>query len=233
MNTANITSSTHPSAQNQEPGSSRLVISMAVAGFISGVIIIAIYMLTFDTIKENKARELREAVFRVLPDVSHMQKLHFVDNKMVVVKSDGMDDEMIFAGYDKDAKFIGYAIQGKAPGFQDTVHILYGYLSSNSNITGMAVLESRETPGLGDKIFKDMDFVSEFINLPMHKDIKAVKKGTKTQENEIDAITGATISSKIVVKIINQAFKKWSPRLPQQGSEPALELSEVKVVKES
>ncbi|MCU7799292.1 MAG: RnfABCDGE type electron transport complex subunit G [gamma proteobacterium symbiont of Lucinoma myriamae] len=220
---------TNTKVQNQEPSSRRLVMSMAIAGFISGVIIIAIYVLTFDTIKENKARELREAVFKVLPDLSHMQKLHFQDNKLVIVKSDGMDDEMIFSGYDKDDNFVGYAIQGKAPGFQDTVHILFGYLVSNSTITGMQVLDSRETPGLGDKIFKDMDFVNEFVNLPMTKNIKAVKKGTKTHDNEIDAITGATISSKVVVKIINQSFNKWSTRLPQQGNEPALELQETKV----
>ncbi|MCW8929760.1 MAG: RnfABCDGE type electron transport complex subunit G [Gammaproteobacteria bacterium] len=211
-----------------EPGSQRLIVSMAVAGFISGIIIIAIYMLTFNTIKENKARELREAVFKVLPGVSFMQKLHFDDNKLVVVKSDGMDDEMIFAGYDEKGQFIGYAIQGKGPGFQDTIHVLFGYLSSNQNITGMEILDSRETPGLGDKIFKDMDFVGEFINLPMIKDIKAVKKGKKANDNEIDAITGATISSKAVVRIINKAFNKWSPRIPQQGNEPVLELDELK-----
>ncbi|MCP3852117.1 MAG: RnfABCDGE type electron transport complex subunit G [Gammaproteobacteria bacterium] len=200
-----------------EPGSQRLIVSMAVAGFISGIIIISIYMLTFNTIKENKARELREAVFKVLPDVSSMQKLHFDGNKLVVVTSDGMDDEMIFAGYDAKDNFIGYAIQGKGPGFQDTIHVLFGYLSSNKNLTGMEILDSRETPGLGDKIFKDMDFVGEFVNLPMTKDIKAVKKGTKSQENEIDAITGATISAKAVVRIINIAFNKWSPRLSEQG----------------
>ena len=215
--------------QVQEPGSQRLIISMAVAGFISGIIIISIYMLTFDTIKENKARELREAVFKVLPDVSFMQKLHFEDNKLVVVKSDGMDDEMIFAGYDEQDKFIGYAIQGKGPGFQDTIHVLFGYLSSSRNITGMEILDSRETPGLGDKIFKDMDFVGAFVNLPMIKNIKAVKKGKKANDNEIDAITGATISSKAVVRIINKAFNTWSPRLPQQGNEPLLVRDESKV----
>ncbi len=216
------------SIQVQEPGSQRLIISMAVAGFISGIIIISIYMLTFNTIKENKARELREAVFKVLPDVSSMQKLHFVDNKLLLVKSDGMDDDMIFAGYDTKGQFIGYAIQGKGPGFQDTIHVLYGYLSSNRTITGMEILDSRETPGLGDKIFKDMAFVGEFMGLPMTKDIKAVKKGTKSQDNEIDSITGATISSKAVVRIINKAFNIWSPRLPQPGNEPALEIEETK-----
>ncbi len=207
----------------KEPSSRQLIMSMAIAGFISGVIIITIYLLTFDTIKENKARELRQAVFKVLPDVSQMQKLHFIDNKLVVVQSDGMDDDMIFAGYDKDQQFIGYAIQGKGPGFQDTIHVLFGYLSATDVTSGMEILDSRETPGLGDKIFKDMDFVGEFMNHPMNKPIKAVKKGTKSQDNEIDAITGATISAKAVVRIMNKAFGTWSPRLPPLGQEPIFE----------
>ncbi len=204
----------------QEPSSQRLVFSMAIAGFISGIIIIAIYMLTFDTIKENKARELRQAVFKVLPNVQSMQKLYVVNNKLEVVDIDGMDDDMIFAGYNKENKFIGYAIQGKGPGFQDTVHVLFGYIKSQDVMTGMEILDSRETPGLGDKIFKDMHFVGEFMNLSMKKTIKAVKKGTKQHESEIDAITGATISSKAVVRIMNKAFERWSKYLPEQGNEP-------------
>lgn len=51
--------------QTVEPSSSRLILSMAIAGFISGFIIIAIYLATFETIKENKARELQAAVFKV------------------------------------------------------------------------------------------------------------------------------------------------------------------------
>ncbi len=214
----------HSKHHEQEPSSNRLVASMAIAGFISGVIIIAIYLMTFDTIKENKARELRQAVFKVLPDVSYMQKLRFENNTLVIVTADGMDDDMIFAGYDKQGKFIGYAIQGKGAGFQDTIHVLFGYLSSTKNMTGMEILDSRETPGLGDKIFKDMHFVAEFINHPMLQDIKAVKKGTKSHDYEIDAITGATISSKAVVRIMNKAFNTWSGKLAAQGQEPIFEL---------
>ncbi|MCK5663864.1 MAG: FMN-binding protein [Thiotrichaceae bacterium] len=204
----------------QEPSSRQLIISMAIAGFISGVIIISIYLLTFNTIKDNKARELRQAIFKVLPNVSQIQKLHFIDHKLVVIQSNGMDDDMIFAGYNQDKQFIGYAIQGKGAGFQDTIHVLFGYLSNTSVTSGMEILDSRETPGLGDKIFKDMDFVGEFINHPMNQPIKAVKKGTQSQDYDIDAITGATISSKAVVRIINKAFQQWSPRLPIRGKEP-------------
>jgi electron transport complex protein RnfG len=44
-------------------------------------------------------------------------------------------------------------------------------------------------------------------------EIVAVKKGTKTQPNQVDAITGATISSKAVVRIINEANQRWLERL--------------------
>jgi H+/Na+-translocating ferredoxin:NAD+ oxidoreductase subunit G len=204
----------------EEPGSSRLIISMAIAGFISGVIIISIYLLTFDTIKENKARELQNAVFKVLPGVSKMQKLHQIDNKLVVVKTDEVDEEMIFAGYDDQGQFIGYAIQGAGPGFQDTIKLLFGYQLNQSIIIGMEILDSRETPGLGDKIFKDRDFVNEFKSLLIETEIKSVKKGKKSQQNEVDSITGATISSKAVVKIINKAYQKWFQKLPRTGNEP-------------
>ncbi|MGI9225730.1 MAG: FMN-binding protein, partial [Woeseiaceae bacterium] len=51
------------------PGSLRLVLTLAIAGLISGIAIIGIYESTLPTITANKARELREAVFKVLPGV--------------------------------------------------------------------------------------------------------------------------------------------------------------------
>ena len=198
----------------QEPTSTRLVGSLAVAGFLSGLIIIGIYIATFDTIKENKARELREAVFRVLPAVTQMQKLQY-DGAQVLPKEGGKDDEnTLYAGYDQQGRFIGYALASEGPGFQDTIRVLFGYQPSKSKVVGMWILESRETPGLGDKIYKDAEFVANFDDLTSEPAIIAVKKGTKSKANEIDAITGATISSKAVVRIINEGIARWHERLP-------------------
>ena len=66
-----------------EPSSVRLVGSLAVAGFLSGLIIIGIYVATLPTITANKARELREAVFQVLPGVTQMQPLSFNGQALV------------------------------------------------------------------------------------------------------------------------------------------------------
>ena len=86
----------------------------------------------------------------------------------------------------------------------------------------MEILESRETPGLGDKIYKDMAFVGNFTELSIDPTIVVVKKNTRSQPNEVDAITGATISSKAVVRIINETQAIWSDRLPPSGAEPPL-----------
>jgi len=206
----------------REPASSTLVASISIAGFLSGLIIIAIYLSTFDTIAANKEQELKEAVFQVLPGVTQMQKLHYEDSHLVVYRGKD-DDETIYAGYDKQGSFVGYAIVGEGTGFQDTIRLLFGYLPKEQRMVGNVILDSRETPGLGDKIYKDPDFVANFNDLAVLPKIVAVKKGHKTKPNEIDAITGATISSKAVVRIMNNAVKKWLPRLPTPGTEPQLQ----------
>jgi len=204
------------------PSSLRLVLTLAIAGLISGIAIIAIYESTLPTITANKARELREAVFKVLPGVSQMQLLVYRDGKLVAVEERRKDEQVIYGGYDRQGAFAGYAIPGAGPGFQDTIALLYGYKPERNLVVGMEVLESRETPGLGDKIYKDADFVASFSALPIEPKIVVVKKGRKSQPNEIDAITGATISSKAVVRIINETHLEWSERLPPPSSEPPL-----------
>jgi electron transport complex protein RnfG len=208
------------------PSSMRLVLTLAIAGLVSGIAIIGIYESTLPTITANKARELREAVFKVLPGVGQMQALVYRDAELVVVESQGKDEPVIYGGYDESGEFVGYAIPAAGPGFQDTIAILYGYIPGDKLVVGMEVLESRETPGLGDKIYKDLEFVAEFSALSVEPEIVSVKKGTGSNPNEVDSITGATISSKAIVRIINEAHTAWATKLPPPGSEPAMQVAE-------
>ena len=206
--------------QAAAPSSLRLVMTLAIAGLVSGIAIIGIYETTLPTITANKARELREAVFKVLPGVSRMQALVYRDGRIVSVPEPQKDEPVVYGGYDENGDFVGYAMPGAGPGFQDTIALLYGYLPRDKQVVGMEILESRETPGLGDKIYKDEEFVAEFSALSVEPEIVAVKKGTGAQPNEVDAITGATISSKAVVRIINETHVAWTEQLPAPGSEP-------------
>ena len=191
--------------------SPRIILTLAIAGLISGLAIVGIYEATFKTIAENRARELRNAVFTVLPGIQNMQEMVYREGRLVEGKATA-EESSVYAGYDSNGEFRGYAIPASGPGFQDTIVLLYGYRMDTERIVGMQVLESRETPGLGDKIFKDAEFVAEFESLEVQPGIVLVKGGSSAA-NEVDAITGATISSRAVVRIINKANENWLPKL--------------------
>lgn len=211
-----MSESTSIDSQQQEPGSVQLVLALALAGFLSGLAIIGIYESTFETIKANQAHDLEEAVLRVLPGVTQMHAWQPGDSPRTLIPATGAaGEDPVYAGYTATGQFVGYALSGEGPGFQDNIRLLYGYLPDAGHIVGLEILDSRETPGLGDKIYKDADFVANFRNLAAEPAVKAVKKGKKAAPHEIDAITGATISSKAVVKIINQTHQHWRERWPE------------------
>ena len=193
---------------------SRIILTLAIAGLISGLAIVGIYEATFETIAENRARELRNAVFTVLPGIDNMREMVYREGRLVAGES-AAEESSVYAGYDSNGEFKGYAIPARGPGFQDTIVLLYGYRIDTARVVGMQVLESRETPGLGDKIYKDPDFVAEFNSLSVQPGIVLVKGGSSA-ENEVDAITGATISARAVVRIINQANEYWLDKLTRQ-----------------
>ena len=134
------------------------------------------------------------------------------NDELVPYEGDGLPMEnAVFGAYSDDGVLLGYGIPSEGPGFQDTIKLIYGYNPETKKIIGMEVLESKETPGLGDKIIKDQDFVDNFKSLSIEPEVVAVKTGTREAANEVDSISGATISSKAVVKIINAGNEKFLP----------------------
>ena len=62
-------------AEKKEPTSMKLILTMAVAGLLSGLLLVVIYVSTLPTIQKNAAAKLEAAVFRVLP--TNYLKRHF------------------------------------------------------------------------------------------------------------------------------------------------------------
>jgi electron transport complex protein RnfG len=195
----------------REPSALRLILTLSLAGLFSGLIIVLAYHATRPAITAYQAEQLRASVFKVLPGVTRIQRQIIREGQLIAAEDPG--SEAVYAGYDAGNRLVGYAIPAEGPGFQDTIRLLYGYLPGPRTVVGMEILDSRDTPGLGDKIYKDAAFVANFQRLQIDPAILAVKKGRKAAPNEIDAITGATISSKAVVRIINQGNATWAQRL--------------------
>lgn len=203
MNEANASS---PGAAPAQASALRLVLSLGGAGAIAGLLIVVVFDATFETIEAHKAEVLGRALTEVLKQPARYET-RYVIGQAVVAELQAEKPERsatkIYVGFDGENRATGVAVEAAAAGFQDVIALIYGFDPHTGLLLGMKVLESKETPGLGDKIEKDRGFVAQFDGAP--PPLAAVKRATGAR-GEIDAISGATISSRAVVRIINRSL---------------------------
>ncbi|HEX9690864.1 MAG TPA: RnfABCDGE type electron transport complex subunit G [Gemmatimonadales bacterium] len=203
-----------PAPRQPDVPAARLLLTLATAGAIAGLLIVVVFQRTQPTIQAYKAEQLRLAVFEVLGGPDRFDTLYVVGatlERQVPAGGSPESHEQVYAGYAGD-RFVGYAISAGQPGFQDMVRLIFGYDPARGTIIGMKVLESKETPGLGDKIEKDSSFVAQFGNVTAP--LVGIKSRDATGDpHEVDMITGATISSKTVINTINGALARLGPLL--------------------
>ena len=193
-------------------------------GMLCGLLIVSVYEVTKPIIAANQAEALQAAIFEVLPDARTSRTFAWSASGGFAPADEAGPDaaELIYAGYGESGRLVGFAIEGQGMGYQDVICVLYGYAPEHQAIIGIKVLDSRETPGLGDKIEKDPAFLANFERLdvslaPDGEDlanpIAATKHGEKTSPWQVDAITGATISSFAIADILQASASVWVPRL--------------------
>jgi electron transport complex protein RnfG len=204
-----------------------MIRTLGLVSAICGLIIVGAYQGTYDAVAANKRIATERAVFKVLPKAKAIAE--FVALPGGELSRVGAGDTAIppggvkfFAAYDEAGKLAGIAAEGVGKGYADNVRIMFGYQPDCQCVVGIGVVAMRETPGIGDKIITDKDFLANFTALDVKlkadlsalaNEVKAVKHGTKTGAWQIDAIAGATITSRAVGKAINDSAQALLPRL--------------------
>lgn len=196
--------------------------AMVGIGILCGLLIVLTYEGTLLRVERLRAEALERAIFNVISGIKTIRSFTWKDGKFEEVTEGNA--QIIYAGYDASGQFKGVAIEASGQGYADVIRILYGYDPEKQQVIGFYVLESKETPGLGDKIDKDETFLDNFsaLDVTMNDDLKQlvnqvipVKHGTKENPWEIDGITGATISSRAIGNIIGESTSVWVPRIYQ------------------
>jgi electron transport complex protein RnfG len=192
-------------------------------GLLCGLLIVTAYELTRPVIERNQAEALRRAIFQVLPSARTSTPFRLGDaGAFEAVAGAPGDGASVHACWDEAQRLVGFAIEAHGMGYQDVVRLLYGYSLDADAITGVRVLESRETPGLGDKIETDAAFLANFERLDVSltgdgaqlaHPIEFVKPGAKQHPWQIDGITGATVSSTAVADILRKSAARWIPQI--------------------
>lgn len=121
----------------------------------------------------------------------------------------------------------GIAIEITGPGFWDTIDAIIALEPDLQTIIGFKVLKHSETPGLGGRITEET-FADQFRGkktLPEIKIVKQIKEQREYTEsitkatpapkanNQVDAITGATQTSKAIEKLINNNIKLFYEKM--------------------
>ncbi|WP_372724890.1 FMN-binding protein [Novipirellula sp.] len=193
-------------------------------GIVCSLAIVTVYQLTGPRILRNQVAMRHDAILVVLPDAVTVIPFEFDSTlgQFHPAATDDADSDAVFAGFNPGGELVGLAIETKGMGYQDTIRLMYGYSPHEQAIIGIRVLESRETPGLGDRIETDANFLSHFRRLDVSLEstsnqlahpIEFVKSGNKTAPWQIDGITGATISSRATAAMIGDSAADWIPRV--------------------
>ena len=155
-----------------------LLITGVVAAALAGV-----NAITKDAIAANQEKKTQEALAVVLPEAGNLQKMELSGNT-------GIDSEVYSEG-------TSYAVKVLPSGFDGAITMMVGI--SDGTVTGISVISHTETPGLGAvaaaQNAKGEAFRGQFVG----------QSGELAVGNQIDAMSGATITSNAVVTGVNAA----------------------------
>lgn len=163
-------------------------------------------------IQRNEALKLQRIILKVLniPIKENISDEHLLKVFESRVKSIQVEDTNLYVGYEKDAQaIIGYAFPVGGPGFWGPISGMVAVNPQASRILGIAFYKHSETPGLGGRLTEEW-FTNQFAGIPLYpiegeKNIFYLKpQGGKKAPNELDAITGATGTSRAVESFLNQ-----------------------------
>jgi Na+-translocating ferredoxin:NAD+ oxidoreductase subunit G len=154
------------------------VVFLAIIVTVSVVLLIAINSFTSPVVESRRVEEITGLLENIFPEMSQYE----LEGEVYIIYQDN--------------EKAGYAFIASGSGYGGDIDILVG-LDSGFEIKGVSILSQTETPGLGSRITESL-FTDQFKGLSL-SDIALKSEGGK-----IDAITGATISSRAVVNAIKE-----------------------------
>ncbi|WP_289862877.1 RnfABCDGE type electron transport complex subunit G [uncultured Duncaniella sp.] len=184
-----------------------MVLSLGIITVVAAAALAGVYTATKEPIAQAKAEKQKSAIGQVLPEI------HFNNNPADEAAEVTVDGETVTVfPARQDGELVGMAVQSHdANGFSGLITVMYGF-DPSGNITGFAVMQHAETPGLGSKM-------DEWFSNPAHTVIglnaNSANLTVSKDGGDVDAITAATISSRAFLRALtlaNQASQQFASR---------------------
>lgn len=174
-----------------------LILSLAFGATLAGV-----ELGLKPRIIENKRNETYGQVPSLVPGADRAQTTEIE-----------IDGHSIFEARSEDGSQVGWVVPAGGQGFADRIEVLVGLDLEATRITGIFVLDQKETPGLGDFITDEERFRKWYRDQPTDTTLAVVKTAPEPGTGKIKALTGATISSDAVTDIVNRRVATFKTTL--------------------
>ncbi len=189
----------------------RDAIALFLITLVSGLALSYVYEITKEPITAQAVQKTLEANQEVFVQASSfeedeqlMQLLEGTDLVSMNADYAGVTIDSISKAYGSNNELLGYNITvATSAGYKDGIKFVFGY-SLDGSIQGISFLSISETAGLGMKA-QEPDFLDQFLNKKATQFV--VTKTGATSEDQVDAISGATITSKAVAYAINAGIQ--------------------------
>jgi Na+-transporting NADH:ubiquinone oxidoreductase subunit C len=190
---------------------------MFVLTFFFTSLVSGVKVFNEEKIERNQRVKLQRIILSVLDgpikeDTADSEVVQVFDERVEAIE---VKERTIYVGYGEDNRTVtGYAFPIGGPGFWGPIYGMVGVGPEASEILGIAFYKHSETPGLGARISEPW-FTKQFEGLPLHaieeddKIFYLKAEGTGKAPNELDAVTGATGTSRAVEAFVNQELDRF------------------------
>ena len=188
------------------------LITLCFTSMVSGI-----KFLNEERIERNQRVKLQRIILKVL-DISGDEGSSEEDLVRMFekrVRGIQVKGKTLYAAYQKDGRTLkGYAFPVGGPGFWGPIYGMVAVDPKASQILGISFYKHSETPGLGGRMTESW-FTDQFAGLklePINEDRKIFflrPAGTPQGPNDLDAITGATQTSRAIETFLNQELKRF------------------------
>jgi len=174
-------------------------LSLLAISFIATFCLALVNFITKDTIFERINIDELEQRKQVISGANDFEKIENWENN----DSSKLVKE-IYIAYDKNNKKIGYVFSATPKGYGGEIKVTVG-VSNENKVLGVSIGENNETPGLGTKA-SEKSFLNQYLNNSTDNPFEVVKR-SPSNDNEIQAISGATITSKAVTSAVSASLE--------------------------
>jgi electron transport complex protein RnfG len=187
---------------------------LLVSSFLFGLLIAVADAAWSAKIAQNKAEKLSGLMASLISDANSFEiaikEANLPGGNGQTAKTD------IYKALDKQGNCAGFAFIAAGAGFADKIELVIAVDARCEKLFGFNVLSSNETPGFGDRM-KNVSFSNQFKGAPTGK-LELIKIGDAGKiDNEIVAISGATVTSTAVINIFNKSITSVKEQLQQKG----------------